>query len=96
VHLDRLVALEYVLVHRGSREQSFVYELSYNGGGKDGGLFLNGLCDVAAPGGGCEYDGPRGRGQEVRTGSSRLVTALQAEDVPSLGGGTGSRGRGAR
>jgi hypothetical protein len=50
VHLDRLVALEYVLVHRGSRGQSFVYELSYDGGGRDGRPFLNGLVDVAALG----------------------------------------------
>jgi hypothetical protein len=50
VHLDRLVALEYVLVHRGSRGQSFVYELCYDGGGRDGRPFLNGLVDVAALG----------------------------------------------
>jgi len=30
VHLDRLVALEYVLVHRGGRGQSFVYELLHD------------------------------------------------------------------
>ena len=46
VHLDRLVALEYVLVHRGDRGQSFVYELVYDGQGKDGGRFLPGLLDV--------------------------------------------------
>jgi hypothetical protein len=46
VHLDRLVALEYVLMHRGDRGQSFVYELVYDGQGKDGGRFLPGLIDV--------------------------------------------------
>ena len=46
VHLDRLVALEYVLVHRGDRGQSFVYELVYDGSGKDGGRFLPGLLDA--------------------------------------------------
>ena len=40
VHLDRLVELEYVLVHRGGRGQSFVYELLYDGKGKDGKPFL--------------------------------------------------------
>jgi DNA primase len=30
IHLDRLVALEYLLVHRGGRGQSFVYELLYS------------------------------------------------------------------
>jgi DNA primase len=33
-HLCRLVALEYVLVHRGCRGQTFVYELLYDGVGK--------------------------------------------------------------
>jgi hypothetical protein len=46
MHLDRLVEHEYVLVHRGSRGQSFVYELLYNGEGKKGGPFLMGLIDV--------------------------------------------------
>jgi hypothetical protein len=48
VHLDRLVELEYVLVHRGGRGQSFEYELLYDGQGKDGQPFLTGLIDVAA------------------------------------------------
>lgn len=47
-HLDRLVALEHVLVHRGGRGQSFVYELLYDGGGTDGRPHLVGLIDVAA------------------------------------------------
>ncbi len=48
IHLDRLVALEYLLVHRGGRGQSFVYELLYRGEGKDGRPFLPGLIDEAA------------------------------------------------
>ena len=46
IHLDRLTALEYLLVHRGGRGQSFVYELVYDG---DGTLapHLSGLLDVA-------------------------------------------------
>src|SRR5690606_1701932 len=40
VHVDRLVAQEYVLAHRGSRGQSFVYELVYDGRGEDGRRFL--------------------------------------------------------
>ena len=31
LHLERLIALEYVLVHRGQRGQSFVYELLFDG-----------------------------------------------------------------
>ena len=42
-HMQRLVSLEYVLVHRGGRGQSFVYELLYAGEGKDGRPFLPGL-----------------------------------------------------
>lgn len=47
-HLDRLVELEYVLVHRGSRGQSFVYELLWDGKGDDGQPRLWGLLDVEA------------------------------------------------
>ncbi len=47
VHLDRLVEMEYLLVHRGGRGQSFVYELLYDGQGKDGQAFMMGLIDVA-------------------------------------------------
>ena len=46
-HLDRLVDLEYLLVHRGGRGQSFVYELLYDGKGQDGKPFVPGLIDVA-------------------------------------------------
>jgi DNA primase len=46
VHLERLVALEYVLVHRGGRGQSLVYELLYDGQGRDGQPFLMQLLDV--------------------------------------------------
>jgi len=48
VHLERLVGLEYLLVHRGARGQSFVYELLYDGQGQDGTLFVPGLIDVRA------------------------------------------------
>lgn len=46
VHLERLVDMEYVLVHRGFRGQSFVYELLYNGEGKDGKPFVLGLINL--------------------------------------------------
>ena len=47
VHLERLTQMEYVLVHRGRRGQSFVYELLYDGQGADGQPFLMGLIDAA-------------------------------------------------
>lgn len=46
VHLARLVELEYVLVHRGKQGQGYVYELAYDGRGKNGGAFLPGLTPV--------------------------------------------------
>jgi DNA primase catalytic core len=45
-HLERLEELEYLLIHRGGRGQSFVYELLYEGNGKDGKPFMMGLIDV--------------------------------------------------
>jgi DNA primase catalytic core len=48
MHMRKLEELEYVLVHRGGRGQSFVYELLYDGAGRDGKPFLVGLIDVAA------------------------------------------------
>jgi hypothetical protein len=42
-HMMRLQEMEYVLVHRGGRGQSFVYELLYQGEGEDGNAFLLGL-----------------------------------------------------
>jgi CHC2 zinc finger/Toprim-like len=45
-HIEKLVSLEYVLVHRGSRGQNFVYELLYDGKGRDGAPRLMGLIDV--------------------------------------------------
>jgi len=46
VHLERLVDMEYVLIHKGYRGQSFVYELLYNGEGRDGKPFVLGLIDL--------------------------------------------------
>jgi hypothetical protein len=49
-HLERLVDLELVLVHRGLRGQSFVYELLWDGG-PTADHRLPGLVDVSALGG---------------------------------------------
>ena len=46
VHLTRLVELEYLLTHRAEHGQGLVYELVYDGGGKEGGRFVSGLLDV--------------------------------------------------
>lgn len=47
LHLHRLEELEYLLVHRGGRGQSFEYELLYDRRGKDGNRFVVGLIDAA-------------------------------------------------
>jgi DNA primase catalytic core len=47
VHLERLIELEYVLVHRGMRGQSFVYELLFDGSADSAAPYLSGLIDVA-------------------------------------------------
>jgi len=46
VHLTRLLDLEYLIAHRAGHGNGFVYELAYDGGGKDGKRFLSGLIDV--------------------------------------------------
>ena len=45
VHLNRLVELEYVMVHRGRNGQRYVYELLYSGEGREGQPFMMGLLD---------------------------------------------------
>ena len=80
VHMARLVELEYLLLHRGGRGQSFVYELLWRGEGKDGSRFLPGLLDVT---GLAEYDGERSGFSAERSAPGR----------PSVGGWSGA-GRG--
>lgn len=46
-HMQRLEALEYVLIHRGRRGQSFAYELLYQNEGGEGEAFVMGLVDAA-------------------------------------------------
>ena len=46
-HMKKLETMEYVLVHRGGRGQSFVYELLYNGEGHQNETFLMGLIDTS-------------------------------------------------
>ena len=54
-HMHKLEELEYVLVHRGGRGQSFEYELLYDGEGQDGKPFVMGLIDVET----LSYDGSK-------------------------------------
>ena len=45
MHFDKLVAMEYVLVHHGKQGRCYVYELIYAGQGRDGKPFVMGLCE---------------------------------------------------
>jgi len=67
VHLRRLEEMEYLLVHRGGRGQSFVYELFYHGEGEQGDLFLPGLIDP----GNLSYDEKKSGVKDEKAGSSR-------------------------
>jgi DNA primase len=66
VHLKRLEEMEYLLVHRGSRGQSFIYELLYSGEGESGERFLQGLLDV-----GCHHDKKKSALQAPLSAASR-------------------------
>lgn len=47
LHLDRLTEMEYAMVHRGGRGSTMVYELLWDGRGREGQPTLCGLIDVA-------------------------------------------------
>ena len=70
IHIDRLIALEYVLVHRGTRGQSFEYELLYDGSGDNGAPFVVGLIGVDALKSDTTITSSRGQAGQF-TGSSR-------------------------
>jgi len=82
LHLSRLAEMEYVLTHRADYGQGFVYELVYDGAGKDGGRFLPGLLDVEAlkrPGGLADCPGVNGEHPApVRPGSGPLPGPVRA------------------
>jgi hypothetical protein len=59
-HLERLVELELVLVHRGVRGQSFLYELLWDGEDVEQNPKLPGLLDVSALGGASTIQSWRG------------------------------------
>ena len=69
VHLQRLEELEYLLIHRGGRGQSIVYELSYGGEGDERGLFMMGLIDLEQLKQG--YDKKKSGANGEKSGSSR-------------------------
>jgi hypothetical protein len=69
VHLKRLQELEYLLVHRGGRGQSFVYELLYEPSPNVQEKFLSRLIDVEQLR--QEYDGTSRGDNGQKSGSGR-------------------------
>jgi len=70
IHLGRLEEMEYLLIHRGGRGQSFIYELLYQGQGQHHNPFLMGLIDphsLENP----PYDDKRSGNGEPKSGPSR-------------------------
>ena len=89
IHLGRLVELEYVLVHRGGRGQSFEYELLYDGPADSTAVHLSGLIDVdtlraqcTTPSQGAmqtqHYDGERSGSSEAQSGVGRDAVGAQS------------------
>ncbi len=76
LHLHRLEELEYLLVHRGGRGQSFVYELLFESQAADGKPRLPGLIDVDA----LRYDGKKSdlEGGKSRPGRPQVAPASRS------------------
>jgi DNA primase catalytic core len=71
IHLGRLVDLELVVAHRSERGNGFVYELVWDGAGKDGGRFLIGLTDPTTLTPKRAYDDGRSGPEAGRSGPGR-------------------------
>ena len=69
IHLSRLVELEYLLVHRGGRGQSFEYELLYDGAVHGDAAHVSGLIDVEALR--HAYDGQRSGSHDTQSAPGR-------------------------
>ena len=66
---------QYLLIHRGGRGQSFVYELVYRGEGEGGRAFFMGLADVAQLAAGHGYDRNREHQKPEREESGSTLGA---------------------
>ncbi len=77
IHLAWLTELEYLLVHRGGRGQSFEYELLYDGK-NEAQRHLSGLIDVDAVR--CAYDGERSGQSAGWSGSGRPAVGVRSGD----------------
>lgn len=86
VHLERLVSLEYLRVHRGARGQTFEYELAFDGDIEATAPYLSGLIDVTtmatSRGGDPHLAGPSRAQRGPLAGSSR-ESETRAEPHPA-------------
>jgi DNA primase len=85
IHLSRLTELEYLLVHRGGRGQSFEYELLFDGKTNTDAPHASGLIDIDTLT--RDYDAERSGCDAPQSGSGRpSVGTLSGVDrpVPSL------------
>jgi hypothetical protein len=102
-HLKRLEELEYLILHRGGRGQTFVYELAYQGKGEDGDLFLMGLLETKRlkitkseaettqnPAVGGKKSGVNGNWSGQK---SNLSGSSRGQVAPKSGGGRGENNR---
>jgi hypothetical protein len=82
IHLGRLTELEYLLVHRGGRGQSFEYELLFDGPADGMTPHVSGLIDVDTLT--RDYDPGRSGGCAPQSGPGRpAVGTLSGEDRPA-------------
>jgi hypothetical protein len=92
IHFKRLEDMEYVLLHRGGRGQSFIYELVYHGQGELGECFFNGLLSEENLTNKGKWSGSNGKlsGSSrpqvgtVSGGSRSAKTPLQASDTVDI------------
>jgi len=97
IHIGRLVDMEYLIAHRADHGGGFVYELAYDGGGKDGRRYLSGLLDVEKlrrSGSGRGSVGPRsGVGRPAQNGVSSSDNAAKIAPNGKNAHLDGARGR---
>jgi len=84
VHLERLVALEYVIARRDGPGGKFVYELAYDGSGEDGRPFVPGLIELEAL-------HSTATTSKLRGAETEVAGRLRADRGPVAGGAQGER-----
>jgi hypothetical protein len=86
IHLDRLVQMEYVLIHHGRNGRRFVYELVFDGQPDERQPRLPGLIDVATLGAASTTDTLRGQDGELagdlRAAHGPLPAGSRDEESP--------------